>query len=194
MSFKRIVFLGVTIVMLVCATAVGAEKILIGGFDVGPSGDPQGILYNNKAGFIWFSKMFTPLVMLNEDYTEFTSDGALAVKWEANEDATVWTFTLREGVKWHDGEPFTAHDVKFTAEFVSTPDAAVIHYGFTYPQEPKNIVGWEEYRAGNAKEISGIKVIDDLTFEVQLKKSNSRFFDECRQFLPLPKHAVYFAS
>ncbi|MCP4403479.1 MAG: ABC transporter substrate-binding protein [bacterium] len=180
-------------VTLSLAAGVQAEKVLIGGFDVGPSGDPQGILYNNRAGYIWFSKIFTPLVMLSSDYTEFTSDGALAVKWEANEDATVWTFTLREGVKWHDGEPLTANDVKFTFEFVSKPDAAVTHWGFTYPQKPENIVGWEEYRAGEAEDIPGVKVIDDLTFEVHLKQSNSRFYDECRQFFPLPQHAIDFA-
>jgi peptide/nickel transport system substrate-binding protein len=38
----------------------------------------------------------------------------LAERWEANEDVTSWTFHLRTDVTWHDGEPFTADDVKFT--------------------------------------------------------------------------------
>lgn len=47
---------------------------------------------------------------------------ALATSWEANDDASVWTFTLREGVKWHDGRPFTAEDVKFTFDLILNKD------------------------------------------------------------------------
>jgi ABC-type transport system substrate-binding protein len=36
---------------------------------------------------------------------------SLAVEYSPNEDATVWTFTLREGVKFHDGSDFDANDV-----------------------------------------------------------------------------------
>ena len=38
----------------------------------------------------------------------------LAQWWETSEDGTVWTFHLRQDVKWHDGEKFTAADVDFT--------------------------------------------------------------------------------
>ena len=38
----------------------------------------------------------------------------LAESWERSEDGLTWTFHLRNDVKWHDGEPFTAHDVDFT--------------------------------------------------------------------------------
>src|SRR5690606_23510328 len=37
----------------------------------------------------------------------------LATSWEPNEDSTVWTFNLREGVSFHDGTPFNAEAVKF---------------------------------------------------------------------------------
>jgi peptide/nickel transport system substrate-binding protein len=39
---------------------------------------------------------------------------ALASSWEVAEDGLSWTFTLRDDVTWHDGEPFTADDVAFT--------------------------------------------------------------------------------
>ena len=39
---------------------------------------------------------------------------ALAESWERSEDGLTWTFHLRNDVSWHDGEPFTAHDVDFT--------------------------------------------------------------------------------
>ncbi len=38
----------------------------------------------------------------------------LAESWEPNEDFTEWSFTIRDGVTWHDGEPFTVDDVIFT--------------------------------------------------------------------------------
>ena len=38
----------------------------------------------------------------------------LAESWERSDDGLKWTFYLRKDVSWHDGEPFTAHDVDFT--------------------------------------------------------------------------------
>src|SRR5436305_15323411 len=43
----------------------------------------------------------------------------LATSWTANEEGTELTFTLRESVKWHDGKPFTAADVKCTYDLLS---------------------------------------------------------------------------
>ena len=39
---------------------------------------------------------------------------ALAESWERSDDGLTWTFSLRKDVRWHDGEPFSAHDVDFT--------------------------------------------------------------------------------
>ncbi len=46
-------------------------------------------------------------------------EGFLATGAESSDDARTWTITLREGVKWHDGEAFTADDVAFTFQFIS---------------------------------------------------------------------------
>src|SRR5246127_133487 len=43
----------------------------------------------------------------------------LAESWAYNDDTTQLTFRLRRGVKWHDGKPFTAADVKCTWDAVS---------------------------------------------------------------------------
>ena len=42
----------------------------------------------------------------------------LAVSWTTSDDGLEYTFMLKSGVKWHDGEPFTANDVKFTFDQV----------------------------------------------------------------------------
>jgi peptide/nickel transport system substrate-binding protein len=48
----------------------------------------------------------------------------LATKWTHNGDGTVWTFQLRKGVKFHNGQPMTADDVVYTFQQLSDPKAA----------------------------------------------------------------------
>ena len=43
---------------------------------------------------------------------------ALAESWQANSNSSQWTFKFRDGVKWHDGAPFSAEDVKFWLDMV----------------------------------------------------------------------------
>src|SRR6266436_4466409 len=43
----------------------------------------------------------------------------LATSWSSSEDGLQLTFHLREGIKWHDGQPFTAKDVKCTLEMLT---------------------------------------------------------------------------
>ena len=43
---------------------------------------------------------------------------ALATEWSVSDDGLVWAFKIREGVLWHDGEPFTAADVAFTLNLI----------------------------------------------------------------------------
>jgi peptide/nickel transport system substrate-binding protein len=50
------------------------------------------------------------------EYDTQIAEPLLATSWEANEDGTVWTFHLREGVKFHDGTDFTAEAVKYSYE------------------------------------------------------------------------------
>jgi peptide/nickel transport system substrate-binding protein len=54
------------------------------------------------------------LCTLNKNASDIAP--GLALKWAPNNDNTVWTFDLRQGVTWHDGTPFTADDVVATME------------------------------------------------------------------------------
>ncbi|NJP04576.1 MAG: ABC transporter substrate-binding protein [Chloroflexaceae bacterium] len=65
--------------------------------------------------------LYDTLVVYDEN---FAPAPALATSWEANDDATVWTFTLRDDVVFHDGKPFTSADVVYTFERVLAPDSA----------------------------------------------------------------------
>src|SRR5437667_7175243 len=59
--------------------------------------------------------VFNNLVMYRQDVPQASMSSIvpdLATAWQWSEDGTELTFTLRQGVKWHDGKPFTAADVK----------------------------------------------------------------------------------
>ena len=73
----------------------------------------------------------------------------LAKSWEFDEDTCTYTFHLEENVKWHDGEPFTAEDVKFTIEAI---------------MDPEN----ESENAPNYEDVEEITVIDDYTIALRL--------------------------
>src|SRR5947207_12496302 len=61
--------------------------------------------------------VFNNLVMYKQDVAQTSLQSVvpdLATGWSWNEEGTELTFPLRQGVKWHDGKPFTAADVKCT--------------------------------------------------------------------------------
>ena len=55
------------------------------------------------------------------DGPDLTLHPVLALSWTPNDKADVWTFTLRPGVKFHDGHPFTADDVVATMDRLADP-------------------------------------------------------------------------
>ncbi len=87
-----------------------AQGIDVPGFDVHSPGSSvtaiESVLVN----------IFDYLVWRNAD-GDF--EPGLATSWEPIAD-DAWRFQLREGVVWHDGEPFTAEDVKFSLERIAT--------------------------------------------------------------------------
>jgi peptide/nickel transport system substrate-binding protein len=85
-------------------------------------------------------------------------------------DATTYTIPLRKGVKFHNGRELKAADAKFSLEWQLWPD--VYSWGKTYGE---NIVGYDDVINGKSKELSGVKVIDDYTIQVQLSKPQAVF-------------------
>lgn len=65
--------------------------------------------------------LYSSLVRINP---EMGVEADLATAWESNAAADEWTFTLREGVKWHDGGDFSSEDVVATVERILDPDLA----------------------------------------------------------------------
>ena len=87
----------------------------------------------------------------------------LAESWERSEDGMTWTFHLREDVRWHDGEPFTAHDVDFTFNRIiynhdiPASSRPAFHFRFLNEETGK----WEESPMT-------VRALDDYTVECVL--------------------------
>jgi peptide/nickel transport system substrate-binding protein len=78
---------------------------------------------DNLNPFIGYSGTSYEIFHLNYDFlvgynTDLSPRPELATKWVTSPDGKVWTFTLRQGVKWQDGQPFTAADVVFTYTYI----------------------------------------------------------------------------
>ncbi len=69
----------------------------------------------SQAGYEVFALLYDSLVMLDENLEPMPG---LATEWTLSDDEQEWTFQLRDDVTWHDGEPFTSADVKFTYELL----------------------------------------------------------------------------
>lgn len=69
----------------------------------------------SQIGYEVFSLIYDSLVTIDENLEPVPN---LAKSWEVNDDGKEWVFKLEEGVKWHDREPFTSQDVKFTYELL----------------------------------------------------------------------------
>ena len=65
-------------------------------------------------GIYPYRLMYPQLIRYNINGTEYIPN--LAESWEVSDDATTYTFHLREGTKWSDGEPFTSADLMFWYE------------------------------------------------------------------------------
>jgi peptide/nickel transport system substrate-binding protein len=83
----------------------------------------------------------------------------LAESWTANTAADVWTFKIRQGVKFHNGAPLTADDVVYTYKLQ------------TDPKKASNALS----AFGGALAPSGVKKVDDFTVEFHLEAANGNF-------------------
>ena len=87
----------------------------------------------------------------------------LAEKWEVTPDGLVYTFHLRQGVKFHSGDILTADDVIFTFDRMLNPATKALNTDFL-----DMIAGAQERMDGAATETTGLKKIDDNTVEITL--------------------------
>lgn len=113
----------------------------------------------------------------------------MASKWESNEDATVWTFELRKGTKFHNGREVKAADFKYAWERIANPKTDPPS-DISYHLSP--IKGFDEMQDGTATELEGVKAIDDFTLEVTLKYpfADFEFVTGHPALAPVPREEV----
>lgn len=102
------------------------------------------------------SALFDPLIFRDKD-GEYHSH--LAKSWTTSEDGLVWTFELREDVKFHDGTPFNAEALKFNFDRMTDPETKSQAAGvFLGPYE-------------------GSEIIDEYTLKVTFNEIHAAIFD-----------------
>lgn len=128
--------------------------------------------------------MFDSLVQFDFITSELKPD--VATSWEANEDASVWTFHLGDSM-FSNGRAVTAADFKYAWERICNP---VNESGISYHLSA--IKGYDEMQAGTATELSGVKAVDDKTLEVTLSYPFGEFEYVVGHpsLAPLPKEEV----
>lgn len=92
---------------------------------------------------------------------------SLAKAYEVNDDATVFTFHLRKGIRWSDGHPFTADDIVFWWEYWAKWKDPVTGDSIGFIPETMKIHG----------QIGDIKKIDDYTVQYVFPETNAIFLE-----------------
>jgi peptide/nickel transport system substrate-binding protein len=110
----------------------------------------------------------------NRDADTLERKPALAVSWTPSNEGRTWTFKLRKGVKWSDGQPFTADDVIFTLDVIYDKNVdSSIRDVFLLDGKPIQY-----------------KKIDDSTVEFDLPYVFGPFMDVFGGLTIIPKHVL----
>jgi peptide/nickel transport system substrate-binding protein len=119
---------------------------------------------------------YEPLVRYNEDWSGLVNN--VAESWSVNEDATEYTFTLRKGHKWSDGQPYTTADVQFWYD--------------AYFNDDETTLGSNSWWMVNGEKAT-LEVVDEQTFKVHFPGPNGFFVQQLAwaqqdQITRAPKH------
>jgi peptide/nickel transport system substrate-binding protein len=120
----------------------------------GDNGFPSPFAYRRGGGYVHTTYIYDTLLWKDASGEILPW---LAESYEESEDGLTYTFELREGITWHDGEPFTADDVVFTFEYFDEHEIS-----------PQVIVQPIE-------EIEEVEAIDDHTVEFRLSDPAATF-------------------
>ena len=115
--------------------------------------------------------IFSGLVKLDTDL-QVVAD--IAEKWEVSSEGTVFTFTLRDNVLFHDGRPVTAEDFKYSWERALDP-VTESPVAYTYLGD---IVGADAMVDGLAASLEGVEVLDARTLQVTIKDAFPYFLSK----------------
>lgn len=124
---------------------------------------------NEVGGGDPLDNLFSGLVAYNTDGS-VTNEVAESIEPDA--ESKVWTVTLKDDQKFTDGSPVTAESFVRAWNYGANPANKQLNNYFFYPIEGTDDIG---NTVGGAEELSGLKVVDDKTFTITLKASESDF-------------------
>ncbi len=145
---------------------------------------------SDRSSFKLLLNIMEPLVRQIEN----TEDGSLvteaagAESWEVSDDGLVWTFKIREGMKWTDGDPLTAKDYEYGIKKSLDKEDGAGGMGWMIDC----IKGASQSMAGEiSTDEVGVKAIDDNTLEITLERETPYFLQLCstRPTLPIKQSA-----
>ncbi|HOK63059.1 MAG TPA: peptide ABC transporter substrate-binding protein [Soehngenia sp.] len=106
----------------------------------------------------------------------------MAKEYTLSEDNLTYTFTLRDDIKWSNGDPVTAQDFEFAWKRALDPELAA-----DYAYQLYYIKGAEKYNSGEGTvDEVAVKALDDKTLEVTLEAPTAYFLDLCAFYTYYP--------
>jgi peptide/nickel transport system substrate-binding protein len=160
-------------------SAAAGEAVRGGVFTRSTSSDASilnPILWSDNASSGVGGFFFPSLIAVDPQSGAYVTDGSMSESWEASEDGLTWTFKLRDGVTWSDGDPVDAADFKYTYDAVAS-----------------DLV--ETPRKSNIEQIESIEVVDPLTLKVVFKEVKcDGFGDLGLGWLPSHLYAADFSD
>lgn len=124
--------------------------------------------------------VYDSLLKLN---SKIELEPSMAEKYEISEDGKKVVFTLRDGLKFHDGKPVTSKDVKFTLSALASPD-----YEGDLQSYVQSIVGFKEIQMGTENNLKGVVCPNDKTIEINFETPYSPVLINIGTLGILPSH------
>jgi len=147
---------------------------------------------SDKLGGMWWTVGLIPAqalcsrtLTLDTDNNPSCDEDSLAESYTVSSDYMSYEFVIKDGIKWHDGEAFSAEDIKYSIEYFLRTGAGhnVLASSF------KCIEGAEAMMAGEAEEISGI-VVDGNKLTINLASPTAFLLFSLGQMQVHPKHCL----
>lgn len=127
--------------------------------------------------------------LINADENLNPTDGMLAQSYQVSSDYKSIEFTMRDNLKWQDGQPLTGEDVKFTLQLMlKTPGTNAVA-----TEVLKNITGAQDYIDGKADNVKGIAV-DGSKVTVSFDTVSANALQVFSQWPILPEHCLKNAN
>ncbi|RVX41942.1 peptide/nickel transport system substrate-binding protein [Nonomuraea polychroma] len=143
----------------------GGRLVIAQGTDI----IPKTVVNQSAQNATWRRQVFNSLIRLDRKTHEVLPE--LATAWKTSDGGRVTTLTLREGVTWHSGRPFTVDDVRFSVEFQRD-------------MQPPFAFAWLLER------LSGVEAVDSGTVRLAFEEPVNNLFDALSLMIMLDRESA----